>query len=172
MPTFPSELVDSWLAEFAAGAQVKALIRSAGYDPWQFWQYLQENPDVGARYAAALQCRAMMLAEDTVAIADDETVRPDRARNMIAVRQWQASKLDPQRWGERQFIDVTQTIDIGQAMLEARQRVLPIRDQRQVIDVESETISIPYKPTTTDMESVEQEKATESPAPELPDLFD
>jgi hypothetical protein len=62
-------------------------------------RWRRQYPEFGAMYEAARQERAHMLADDVVAIADSE---PDaqRARNRMAARQWYASKVNKQSYGE------------------------------------------------------------------------
>jgi len=90
------------------------------------------------------EIRADILADEALTIADTENDAA-KARNQIQVRQWLASKLHAKRYGDRIDLNVTQTIDIGTTLAEARARLLPVSYQHnsaqsQVIDVEHKII--------------------------------
>ncbi len=62
---------------------------------------------------------------------------------MISARQWAASKMRPQVYGERIDLNVTTTASITDALAAAAARVLPLRDPVNMVDVEViETIEI------------------------------
>jgi hypothetical protein len=62
-------------------------------------RWRRQYPEFGAMYEAARQERAHMLADDVIEISDTETDH-QRARNRIAARQWYASKVNKQGYGE------------------------------------------------------------------------
>ena len=107
-----------------------------------------------------------MLADEVVAIADSDA-DPAKARNQMTARQWLASKLYAKRYGDRIDLNVTQTLDIGSTLAEARARLRPVSDQSNITDaqiIEAKTIS---QQRTGDIKSI---LATD-PC-KAPDIFD
>lgn len=89
----------------------------------------------GSRYARAMEQRADVLADDTLAIADDPLKDPNRARNQIQARQWVASKHN-KKYNDRIDVNVNQTLDITAILADARQRLRPMCDQPKTIDMQ------------------------------------
>jgi hypothetical protein len=116
------------------GESVVDFLRDVGMEPQAFYETLKKNPELLDAYADAKRFRAEILANEIVHIADSED-DPQKARNRIQARQWFASKVSPRDWGDRMDINVTQTIDIGSALQDARARALrPVCDQRKELD--------------------------------------
>jgi hypothetical protein len=116
------------------GESVVDFLRDVGMEPQAFYETLKKNPELLDAYADAKRFRAEILANEIVHIADSED-DPQKARNRIQARQWFASKVSPRDWGDRMDINVTQTIDIGSALQDARARALrPVCDQRDELD--------------------------------------
>lgn len=70
------------------------------------------------------------MVDDMLLLADSDA-DPAKVRNQITVRQWAASRLDRKAYGDQVDVNVTQTVDIGSALLEARNRaVRSVSDQR------------------------------------------
>ena len=125
----------------------------------------RSDKQLATAYARAVEIKADLMADDVVHIADtDEDAA--RARNRMQARQWLASKLYAQRYGDRIDLNVSQTIDIGSTLAEARARLLPVRDQHELIDAQAIDISRQNDPKPRDNESLMR---PDSPA--LPDIF-
>ena len=119
-----------------------------------FFNQLQRYPAIDERYLRSRMVRAEKLVEETVQISDEED-DPHKARIRVETRRWYASKITPKIYGDRIDLNVTQTIDIGSALTEARNRVLSPRlpelaPQRQVIDLTHDVIT-----STSDAQSIE-----------------
>lgn len=118
------------------GETVETVLKDIGLHPQTLWKVLKQYPELSAEYADARRHKAEMLVQQIVSIADSDT-DPQKARNQIQVRQWLASKVLPKEYGDRLDVNVTQTIDIGSALTEARARALrPVSDQHTIDDVE------------------------------------
>lgn len=164
----PVDTILEWIKRTADGESVSRLIREAGAQSWDFWGALDKNPDLANAYALATRARSELLADEIIDIVDsDDNVI--RARNRADARRWLAGKLQPQKYGDAVRLDVTHTVDIGQAMELAKARALPMRCQSDAIEVEYAEESIASLPTPADKQSVE---AAEVEAKPLPDLFD
>lgn len=76
-------------------------------------KWLRENEDFASQYAHARVEQQDTYAEEIVHIADTEE-DPQKARVRIDARKWHASKLAPQKYGDR----VTSVIEGGEKPLE------------------------------------------------------
>lgn len=68
------------------------------------YRWLAQYPAFKDLYQVAIHDRAHSLAEQTIEIADDPTIDPKQARNMIDTRKWYASRLMPEKFGDRMAI--------------------------------------------------------------------
>lgn len=119
-----------------------------------FHKVLGSERELAMSYARAKEIRADLLADEALAIVDDETKDANRARNQMTMRQWLAAKLAPKTYGERIDLNVSATMSVVDALAEARQRVRPVSDQRDVVDVEIHAPQALPAPGATDMQSV------------------
>lgn len=93
-----------------------------------------EMLDMTQQYESMQQCRAEAMVEEVVEIADSD-LDPMRARNRIDARKWYASKMKPNKFGEKIQLDVNTNVDLSNALIEARARKVITHDAvYQVID--------------------------------------
>jgi len=144
------------------GHSLRDAVKKCGLTPIKFSSALRGDKGAAAAYARALEIKADLLADDIIQIADTSEDAA-KARNQIDSRKWIASKLYAQRYGERIDLNVTQTIDIGSTLAEARARLRPISDQSNVINSHMIDITSAIDSRATDMQSVDNEKQ--------PDIF-
>lgn len=81
------------------------------------------SPEYADQYARAREDRGLVLAEETIEIADRSDLDPQDKRVRIDARKWFASKLSPKILGDRQQHDHTHTGDLtvkSDAELESR----------------------------------------------------
>lgn len=98
-----------------------------------FFDLVEKDVELLRKYSAAQQARAEILADEIVDIADTEP-DPNRARVMVEARKWYASKMQPNKYGDRIDLNVSGAIDITAAIDAARSRVmLPMSDPK-IID--------------------------------------
>lgn len=115
-----------------------------------FYELLKTEPKLAAAHAAARQAQAFAMVDDMRKLADSDG-DPAKIRNQIDVRKWTASRLNRKDFGDSVDINVTQTVDIGSALSEARQRVTrPVSDQ--IAHDKAETVDFTELParSTTD----------------------
>lgn len=113
----------------------------------KFYDILESTPAIGEMYGRAQQSRSELMAEEIILISDTESC-PQTARNRIDARKWYASKMKPNKYGDKIDITVNQTVDISGALAEARARsmsVLPpsytaLPTTKQVIDITKQSI--------------------------------
>lgn len=128
---------------------------------WGFFKDVEENPIRARAYAYAQQVRAEILADEVIEIADEEQ-DSQKARNRIDARKWYASKMQPQKYGDRIDLNVTNTVDLTAALAEAKRRVLPSRYPQDIEDAQIvETVQLP-SPAQTGSQSVAEDKAPEN----------
>lgn len=101
-----------------------------------FYKLVRDTPELQNIYAQARYFRADLSHDELKSIADDPDIEPLRARNMIDVRKWSASKMNPEVYGDRVDLNINQTVDIGAALLEAQSRVRPILDHDNTIETQ------------------------------------
>ena len=112
-PTKYSEkLVDRMLEEIASGRSVIGLCREEEWTPnadtWYRWLYKIEG--LSDRYARAKAHQSEREADIILDIADNATNQDYQvARLRVDARKWIASKLLPNKYGERTQIDHSST---------------------------------------------------------------
>lgn len=120
-----------------AGNPLREAVKVADMTPSQFHKLLSSDREAAVAYAQALQMRADLLVDDAIALADGDG-DPAKVRNQVEIRKWLATKQHSQRYGERVELNVSQTIDIGSTLAEARARMLrPVYDQLPTVDVQT-----------------------------------
>ena len=137
LPSTTATLVESVIDDVLAGSTLKNALATRDMTAQAFARILQGDRTAAAAYARAAELRADLLADEIISIADGDD-DPAKVRNQIQARQWLASKLNAKRYGDRIDLNVTQTVDIGATLAEARARLLrPTRDHHDVIDVQA-----------------------------------
>lgn len=142
-------------------------VASEGISLPTFHKWLNSDKAAAIAYARAVELRADVLADQTITIADSDD-DPAKARNRIQARQWLASKLN-KRYGDRVDLNVTQTIDIGGTLAEARARLLrPVRDQ--LVYEDAQVVDLPRVSEARAIDS--QSNRIDPPTgDEVPDIF-
>jgi len=154
------------IAKVLDGLTLRKALNELQLSPQQFETILRHDKAAALAYARAAELRADLLADEVVEIADSD-VDPAMARNRMTARQWLASKLHSKRYGDRIDLNVTQTLDIGGTLAEARARIaLPIRDQ-----LDSNVTDVPMQiAQSVDNHTLPVEPGA-SPPPLVPDIF-
>jgi hypothetical protein len=107
-------------------------------------RYLRTSNEFRIAYAQARAVGAHHLADQCVEIADDKTIPPAQAANMIKARQWNASRHNPDTFGNNSESNVNISVGFGDALQQLerrREKSLPTPQRLQVIDVEPITLS-------------------------------
>ena len=114
-PTKYSEkLEDRMLEEIASGRSVISLCREEDWTPnadtWYRWMYKIEG--LSDRYTRAKAISSEYHADQILAIADEADNQTFQdARLQIDARKWVASKLVPNKYGDKSQIDHTSSDD-------------------------------------------------------------
>lgn len=132
------ERVKAVIADVFEGMSLNESLKKHGVSRTLFYAVVKENLKMEELYMRARHSSVERMVEQLIEIADDQEVDPHRARNMIDVRKWTASKLIPHTYGDRIDLNVTSTASITDALAAASARVLPLRDQ--AIDAQYEVV--------------------------------
>ena len=110
--------------------------RAPSYARFISWVYRDEGRR--ARYEEAQQVGAEVIKQDmlTIADADDTLEDVNRSTLRINTRKWMLSVMDKKRFGDTKQIDQTVTINLGDAMREAQERL----DRSRVVDVQARRV--------------------------------
>jgi hypothetical protein len=155
-PPIDSQILSACERAIAAiydGEDLRTVLKDIGLPRKRFYDVLNSTPELDAQYTRAKQCRAEEMANEIVEIADSE---PDaqKARNRIDARKWFASKVLSKIYGDRLDVNVTQTVDIGQALADARARALrPMSDQLEMDDAQVVEFKEITEPSAHDKQS-------------------
>lgn len=135
-----------------------------------FFELVASDPNLSRDYALAQQARAELMADELVDIADNE-IDSQKARNRIDVRKWYASKMKPEKFGERIDLNVNHVVDLTAALTEAKKRLLPGVNSDDIIDAEHHVIAdeSPNDATGSKPVNAETQDATNSASS---DIFD
>lgn len=118
------------LKEYSKGQNsLMRLLDRHGIHPFDFYEFLNARPDLQNLFERAQIYRVEQEVDQLTEIADTQD-NPVKARNMIDVRKWRASKMNPSKYGERLDINVTKTVDIKAAILEGRSRMVQIETEK------------------------------------------
>jgi len=107
---YSEELEDRMLEEIASGRSVISLCREEDWTPnadtWYRWMYKIDG--LSDRYTRAKSISSEFHADQILAIADEADNQTFQvARLQIDARKWVASKLVPNKYGEKSQIDHT-----------------------------------------------------------------
>lgn len=139
------EQIESILKGMYKGQSVLSQLKAMGIEAIDFHRIVHKDTTLANEYACAREAMGDALADEIVDIADNCT-DAFHARNRIDARKWVASKLRPTVYGDRLDVNLTQTVDIGGALQEARNRALcqpqvskAIRDVTQRVELIKQT---------------------------------
>lgn len=92
------------LARLADGESLRAICRTEGFPTEaavRFRVVEDQPPGFAAQYARARNIGLDAQSEGTIDIADDMSIPSDQKRCMIDARKWFASKMRPDKYGDR-----------------------------------------------------------------------
>ena len=110
--------------------------RAPSYARFISWVYRDEARR--ARYEEAQMVGAEVIKQDMLTIADasDSLEDVNRSTLRINTRKWMLGVMDKKRFGDVKQIDQTVTINLGDAMREAQERL----DRSRVVDVQARVV--------------------------------
>ena len=120
----------------AEGKSLQDAISKMGTSVKLFYKAISSVRTLGLAYAHARETQSDIAVDQAVTIADDPDIDPQRAKNMIDIRKWRASKHHSRVYGDRVELNFQGSISINDAIAEARQRIAPIvmdADRKSVV---------------------------------------
>jgi hypothetical protein len=142
-----------WIAE---GGSLRKWSAQTGIPPMKVYRWMGENASFRERYALAHESRTDTFAEDMLDIADevagtDSIAAVKAAQLRIDTRKWIASKLRPQKWGDKQVIEQTGTVTFNLGIPSSTPSPLVIDgnsliqkgNSRQITDSQSDALNVP-----------------------------
>lgn len=153
------------LDRIAAGDSIGNVLKELGIvHPSTFYLWVDQSSIRAQAYGRAQTAKAEGLADEIVQIADTEQ-DSNKARNRISARQWYASKVIPRKYGDRLDVQITERVDLGGTLLEARKRTVlrPMCDPAQELEAQDADYVMLDSPRTTDTQSVDAPKPPHNP---------
>lgn len=163
------ELARKAIAMVCEGATLKVALEQLGLTRKLFSASLSSVRELALEYARAREISADFLVDEALDVVKNE---PDvqRAREIANMHRWAAGKFNQKRYGERIDLNVSQTIDVSEALKEARARVVrPVIDQLptpqpQVIDLQDVS---PIEPRDEESRTVDAAPPADDPTPDI-----
>ena len=149
LPALTPAVIEQICEKAIAGNSLTAIAKDIGTTRKTIWRWRQSNPLFDQALLRALEEGAHAQIDETIDIADNKEIDAQRARNMIGARQWAAERRYRKVYGASVDVNLTERVDIGGALIEARKRVvLPGSDLTQITDAQVIDVS-PYNATWT-----------------------
>ncbi len=98
-------------------------------------RWRKQFPEFGTDYDIALLAYSEAIVEQCLDIADNE-YDPKRAKVMVDIRTWIASRYNRVRFGDKLDVQHNILVDIAPALLEANARMKAVQDNPKMIDVQ------------------------------------
>jgi hypothetical protein len=109
-------------------------IQRINYGAFRRWR--DRNPINRQRYMRALEDGTHVLADDTIRIARDRNIEPQRAKVLTDNIKFIVSKRNRKDYGDDPLVQIS-TIDMGSVLAQARERLRPASDQLDIEDVQA-----------------------------------
>lgn len=114
---YSPEVVAELLDRIADGASLRTVCAQDDMPSRQSWRrWMREHPELRDQYAHARADRASARADEIVEIADDEDIPVESRKVRIDARKWEASKLDRPTYGDRQQVEHSGSLSLGDAI--------------------------------------------------------
>jgi hypothetical protein len=141
-PKYTDEQLQKAIELASKGEPFKVIIDEAMLDSeYSFWVYRQQYLDFSNAFEQARQEGLEHLADGLIdAHKTEQDVQ--RARLKSDNAKWLLSKRKPTVYGDKVDIHVSQTIDIGHALTEARKRALPQLSGIDPVEVEFKDLDV------------------------------
>ena len=163
--TYPADISEDErlvLDQVMEGQTLTRACQNVGLKRAAFYLRMNSRPSLSDAYTRALEAMVECNLDkiDTVAY---EVADVQQARLISDNLKWSVAKRMPKKYGDRLDVNVTSTVDLTSALLEARARVRPVSDPLdRIIDITPNESST-YTQSITD--SVSDSRT-------MPDIFD
>jgi transposase-like protein len=111
------EETDILCAWVQGGGSMRQYSANTGRAASTLYRWMREHPDFQSRYSQAHEDRADTLTDEMLDIADDAAKEASiegvaAAKLRVETRKWIASKLRPQKWGDKQVVEHVGAVNI------------------------------------------------------------
>ena len=149
------EKIKKALTLYATGGSLKDCCLEVGTNRVVIYEARKQYPIIDAAYQVARELRADLLADEVVEISDTET-NPHKARIRCEVRLKVAGFFNRKVYGEHVDMTVEGRVDMGLALMEAKQRLLKhLGEIQEIADGEVIDSTAQIEAGPTDNESVD-----------------
>lgn len=132
---------DEILLRMAKGEPITKIAHDLGYaDHSGIIHRLEDDPDYKAALRTGIVGKLEKREQDLEAAQDNVTVT--RAERLLGHARWWAERLDPQRWGQLNKLQVEHVDDLGERLRRARSRVIDVAPEQQRSAQEAETLPV------------------------------
>lgn len=130
------EQQDTVLRLAVDGESMRTICGVIGISRHQMWRYREKYPTFDHAVTRA-QMEGVEAQTDLLLSAHEDYKDPQRAKVMSDNVKWLASRRKPETYGDRLDLNVTERVDVGGALIEARKRAaLPVCDQESGDDAQ------------------------------------
>jgi len=112
--SYNQEQADEIIELITNGASLRDIADMGYPSAPTLFRWMESNEDFRKQYARAREEQAEFMVSEIINIADTEE-DPAKARNRIDARKWAAMKLLPKVYGDRQEVNINQTVSIAHA---------------------------------------------------------
>ena len=133
---YPQEVWKELLIRVAEGATLKSLQEEGFPTRVSLWLKCDKDPEFAKRYQQAKLRGVEARVEDCIDISDNVTTdsaEVAKAKLRTDVRRWEASKLLPRLYGDKQQVDLKAEVSVIASIQEAYQRRIA-----QTVEVDSD----------------------------------
>ena len=125
------------LAALEEGASLRAAAESAKLgSEAAIRRLVLKDAHFATQYTRARDMALDRMADEVIAIADDQTLDPNARRVMMDARRWYLSKMAPKRYGDR--IEYQHSITLDVQSLPTAELELLVAQQRQTLQLEAD----------------------------------
>jgi hypothetical protein len=141
------------------GKGCKDIAAAAGIPLRQLFELIELDSSYRETLSRARDTGLDTLVDELLEIARDESMQVDRARLLCDSIKWTASRRAPRRYGDRLDVNMTQTVDIAGALIDARKRsALPVSNQAQEAIAQVTEYAVIEHARATDTQSVQADE--------------
>lgn len=133
---YPPEVWEELLIRVAEGATLRSLVEEGFPTRVSLWLKCDKDPEFAQRYQQAKLRGVEARADECIHISDNVSADPfqiAKAKLMTDVRRWEASKLLPRIYGDKQQVDLKAEVSVIASIQEAYQRRIA-----QTVEVDSD----------------------------------
>ena len=127
------------IESFELGKDLKQSFIDCGISGYLFRKTIHTYQDLSERLAQARMMLSDIMVSEMIRISDDETIDTLQAKTMIETRRWIAGKYMPKVYGDRLDLNITETVDLRQALDTAKGRVIQSKAIKVIQDVVGST---------------------------------